>query len=274
MCNTMDIQIHSIEEYDNLQRDMKTFNKIKNIVFTSDFNNIINIFPNSLISIIFIWNSRYNQPLPSLQDTNVKLIRFGNYYNLPLLSLQNTKLKYIQFGEYYNQPLPSLQNTKIKYIKFGNNYNQPLPSLQYTNIKYIIFGWEYNQPLPSLQYTRIKYIRFGEYYNQSLPDLQYAKIKKIIFGFYYSYKNYKRLYSTFSAKIKNTPYLQTVFILKESYNIKKHRNQIFNIIEIYNAYKIKKILNPYLKYIIYNNIFIPFEIYNYIYYNYNFIYAN
>ncbi len=250
----MAIQINSIEEYNNLQKDMNTFNKIKSVSFGYDFNEKINIFPKSAISIRFEFY--YNQPLPSLQNTNIKKIIFGNYYEQPLQSLLNTNIEIIIFGRDYNQPLPPLQNTKIKYIKFGVLYNQTLPSLQNTNIKKIVFGFYYNQPL---------------------PDLQYAKIKAIIFGIWDSAKPILKtsfLYSPFSHKIKNATYLQKIIIKKESYNIKKYKNQIFNIMETRNAYIIKKILTPYLKYIIYNNIYIPVEIYNYIYFNYNFTYAN
>ncbi len=248
MCNIMEIQIHSIEEYNNLQKDMKTFNKIKSIIFMYEFNNIINIFPKSVISI-----------------------KFGSCYNQLLPSLQNTKLKSITFGYNYNQPLPSLQNTNIKSITFGEHYNQPLPSLQNTKLKSITFGDDYNQSLPPLQNTNIKYIKIGISYNQQLPDLRYTNVKTIVFGFYDELFN--KLYSQFSHKI-NLPYSHKIFILKESYNIGKHNNEIFDIVEIRNAYIIMKILNPYLYYIIYNKTYIPFEIYNYIYHNYNFTYAN
>ena len=99
-----------------MQKNINTFNKIKSIIFTEKCNERIYIFPKSVISITFGYY--YNQPLPSLQNTNIKKTHFGSYYNLPLLNLQNTKLKSITFGYHFNQQLPSLQNTNLKSITY------------------------------------------------------------------------------------------------------------------------------------------------------------
>ncbi len=71
--------IYTIEDYINLQKNMYEFNKIKDLVFPDEFNDVINIFPKSLKIVSFGWF--YNKPLPSLQNTKIKYIRFGNYYN-------------------------------------------------------------------------------------------------------------------------------------------------------------------------------------------------
>ncbi len=105
-----------------------------------------------------------------------------------------------------------------------------------------------------------------------MPDLKNTKIKSIVFGWISRYDT--KLHSHFNHKIKNAIYLQKIYIKKDIYCINKYKNNIFDIMEINNAYKIDKNLNPFLKYMLYNNIYIPFEIYNYIYLNYNFTYNN
>ncbi len=198
----------------------------------------------------------------------IKSIEFRYGYNEYLPSFKNTNIQSLHFYDIYNRELPSLKNTKIKKIIFSTHYNHALPSLQNTLIKHIEFGHYYNKPLPDLENTNIKYIKFGGTYNQKLPDLKNVKIKTL------SMRNVREF-----IKLVNPVYLMKLSIVITYINIKKYKNQIFKIVyknccidRPYSHFIIRKNLIPFIKYILYNSHFIPYEIYNYIYMNYNYIY--
>ncbi len=297
------------DEFDMDIDDLPICIKYLEFSFYCSFNSqIIHLNYKHLTTIIF--NEEYNKPLPSLQGTNIKKITFSSKYNKELPPLQNTKVKYIYFGYAYNLPLPDLQNTKLKYIVFGGKYNKPLPPLQNTNVKYIYFGKYYNTGLPDLQNTKVKIIVFGSSYNIPLPSFENTNVEKIrINNIYYSqpipnlyYTKLKKIYGlnlnniadikTFSfpptlEKLEITKHIQTQYkyqiikpvinyrlyylIRPTPYDISKYYNNCFNIGLRHLNTSIYKRLNPYLLYIIYNKKnHIPYEIYNYIFENYNF----
>ncbi len=55
----MEITIATLEEYNDIQRDNNSFNKIKKITFGDFFNSYIKTFPKSLKIVIF--GKNYNK---------------------------------------------------------------------------------------------------------------------------------------------------------------------------------------------------------------------
>ncbi len=244
------VSISTIEEYDNLQNDKKKFNEIKELTFTHRFVDKINIFPSKLKTLIFLEDYE-NYPLPDLENTRIKHIEYCTWSSQVFKTLQYKYLKYLIFS-YYNEPLPDLKDTNIKFLDLGLIYDQPL-LLKESNVKYLVLGYAYNRPL----------------------DLEYTNIRSILFG---GYDGEDIIISYYKNKIRNSTCLYNVSILARHFPlINKYNNQIFNITakgKRREQYIIRKNLHPYIKYIIYNPVYIPFEIYNYIYLNYNFTYKN
>ncbi len=276
------IYIDTIDTFNELKKNIKQFNKCKKIRFGWFYNKKIDIYPKKLK--ILIIDGMYDEDLPSFENTNIKTVVISHVsrYNKELPSLKNTNIKQISFGYNYNQLLPCLKYTKLKVLLFGYSFDRPLPDLKDTNVKYILFENYYHHPLPNLRNTKVKYLSLcidDASYPQQLY-YQYTNVKYIIYRSLYSSKfdidlentNIKMLYyySSFKINIKNSYNLHKIKLSCEKVNINKYTNQIYNIENNTFSYIIKKNLIPYLKYIKYNNIYIPFEIYNYIYMNFNF----
>ncbi len=280
---------------------------LKHIIIDSiDFNLKFQYIPSSVKSIKFI--NQFNADLPDLYDTKIKTLRFPYSFN-GFIECFPRKLRKLIFGNDFTGKLLNLEYSQIKYLTFGNSYNRILLALPKT-IKYINFGIYYNHPLPSLANTKLKYIVFNKssIYNFPLIPPSGHIIKKVIFASNYcgKFENINEIsfyfgtdlnhYLSCSSKIKikvchalDDKYyiytydrydIQNLYnicnFLKEKLSLYKYNNNIF-LITVYTdiiRISIKVILNTYLLYILYNNIYIPFEIYDYIYKNFNFILKN
>ncbi len=202
------------------------------------------------------------------EDTFNKITKINIVNANIVLDRYPRDLKYISLGWCFNNPLPDIQYTKIKYINFGHSYERKIPSFQNTNVKYITFI--YDPPLEELQNIKLRYVSFICFRKMQLFDFENIYIKTLCIKAIFPH----------NVKLKNAYYLQNIYVYL--YDITKYMNNIFTYSKINNKfphkndegyYNIRKNLNPYMKYIIYNNIFIPFEIYNYIYINYGFTYT-
>lgn len=241
---------------------------IKSLVLGYKFNQHLTNLPNNLQNLTLGWN--YNKMLPELPNSLI-FIKFGWEYNQPLFKLPNS-IKYIKFGRFYNLILLKLPESLVS-IRFGYDYNKMLPTLPQT-LRKLIFGSNFNQVLPPLP-NRIKFISFGDYYNQYLPPLP-DSLRKLSFG-----SSFNKLlpvelpYLLYKIQFKTT----NMFKIFKPRKINQFNNFIFKQKSVYCGLTeqyviIIKKLNLYLYYILYNKTFIPFEIYNYIYINFNLTFNN
>ncbi len=249
-------------------------NSLRALILPFGYDREINGLPTSLKYICFEIN--YNPPLPIFPDS-VRTIVFYRvthennnieYMQIPL------KLKKLYLGFNIISGLPELGNTRIKTLYLGGDLNKKIIKLPET-LRSFYLGHTYSHALPDLPSglrrlhlpgnlitlpplsPSLKYIRFGHIYSRRL------------FG-----KDRLRLNGKYKLNSEELPYIKNIKIIKEHIDIWKYKNLIFNIKEDEYDYVIRKNLTPYMKYMIYNSKFIPYEIYNYIYFNYNFIYNN
>ncbi len=252
----------------------------------------------NVVKTIIITNS-YRKKLENIPST-IECILLENEYNEELPKLKHINLKCLKLGYRYDKKLPLLPRS-IKYIKISCDYCHVLPKLKRTKLRYLYIKntSHYNKEFPILPKS-IRKLKLNDFFNcaeNKFPDLMHTKIKSLTVGFLFEYcgniaelfppslktlklgvfdKYNKSLFSPFKKYTLNGAlYLKTILINKQSIKINKYNNQIYDVKDIgYNAYLIKKNLQPYMFYMCYNNIKISYDIYDYIYKNFNFTYNN
>ncbi len=205
----------------------------------------------------------YNKKLPQLP----KSLRSLKVHRLDSLYIKEeddyrfpNNLKYVCLGEIYNEKIPHqlLACPKLKYLNLGFTYNKPLKIPK--TLKYLVFGNKFNQPLECVATSALKCLILGDNYNHPLPIFP-PTLRKLI------------LYSNNVENINNQYYLEELHIYNMNIiNIANVGNNIFTLyIEGPLGLGIfKRNLCPFMIYCIYNKIYIPYEIYNYIFHHFNF----
>ncbi len=250
-------------------------------------------FPNTLKHIL-LRDSHIEEI--NLYNTQLKYMLFNNISNNKFNKIPHT-VKYLTIESCDLKTLPELIQTRLIYFKFTNNSGDNLIPLLPNSLKYFTYySWNH---CPDLLNTKLRYINIQLYCETHILPKLPATIKYIVFDKQTTHKNifklnneYNRLrkLKTISLNMCNInlslfPSLKTIILKHHSIwqliEMSKFKNNCFTIREK-NAFRyekyysiIKKNLKPFMKYIIYNNqCFIPDEIYNYIYFNYNFTYNN
>ncbi len=270
--------------------------RLKTIVLSGEFNAPLPKLPNTIRSLYLDKCYNYNQPLNELPPF-IRILTLGIGFCQVLDNLPQS-LRYIKYycsyvpsfpasvshivvdsrcEEYY---LPPLLESLIS-INICARLKEPLLSLP-KNLKNFYYNGDYSINYPPFP-QNIKTISINICNCDNIIHLS-PKLKSIkVIIFYGSNEdNTFSIYSTRDvAKIFNSHFSYDVLYLHKLVidegcplgsrggNYKNIDNNMKKL--IYNEYSIYVILNliPFLKYILYNKTFIPFEIYNYIYEKYD-----
>ncbi len=275
------IFIKTKKDYINLS-NKNIFNNITSLCFSCSYLGDINFYPPN-VKILEFGESGFNENLINIPNT-VEEIYFSKYSIFDKEITLPENIKILQFGYQFNRSIDILPE-KLKVLIFGSSFQRMLPPFP-NSLKYIVFGDMYDSPFQNLPCNLIS-LSLGYLYNCQLPEFP-QKMRKLIIGESYRQKlpmlpkslKTLYLYSFYKQNMYeyNFLYLREIILADKYININRYKNNIFKvrksgyrIYHKYNYYIIIKNINPYLKYIIYNNNYIPFEIYNYIYYNFNYV---
>lgn len=173
---------------------LNIFSKYFKLEFGNNFNNSIDLLPNSILELSFVYNSIFNQSIDNLPNSILKL-KFGRNFNKTVDYLPNSILD-LHFGLTFNQLVNYLPN-KIINLHFGQEFNQSVDNLP-ISIKNLKFETRFYQPTASLP-CFIDNLHLGctnSYYTYHLP-------KSIIYlSINYSYQPIKLLHnSLYSLKL-------------------------------------------------------------------------
>ena len=122
-----------------------------NIKFDDTFNEDIGELCQNITTISF--GFEFNQPITSLQHSNVEIIIFGNNFNQSIEVLGSCKrLQRVRFGAEFNQPIDALSAcTELHSVRFWGKFNQPVDALaKCKKLKEFKVGSEFNQPVYDL----------------------------------------------------------------------------------------------------------------------------
>ncbi len=286
------------KSYTNFTLPDLSYTKIKYISFMKhcEYDMELPNLPNTLEYIKF--GGYYNQSIDNLPDS-VKTIILRNLFNRPINKLPSN-LRYLCLNSECNQVLinfpPRLKYLNIKCYKLSNL--PPLPA----KLRYLYLDCDTNLPIlpQKLRYLFIdcsrSYSLLMNHFTTSCVDLSSIKLRTIVFGANVSFYDYnivkypKTLRKiivdyTIARDAYYTPYKCKYRLRKKRdfdkldnilsfFNIKKYKNNIF-IFEnlIYKTKKyiiIKKNMRCIILYIIYSMQIIPFDMFYYIYNNFNY----
>ncbi len=187
---------------------------------------------------------------------NLKYMYFGLNYD-ESISIQAMhflmckKIKYIILID--NIRIDVELPKSLRYIIYGNNYSQPINYITNSALKYIKLGWIFKENLPPLPPT-MKRLDINSYElikTGNMYHLEKIKICATIQG-----SNINRIYKKY--------YANNIFIKKN-----KYKENTFYDTWIKHIY-IRRNLKPFIIYMLYNKIYMPYEIYNYMFYNFKF----
>ena len=127
-------------------------NKVKWIFFGEliEITNCLDELPNSIVGIVFDFESRYLSNLDHLPNSLEYLI-FKEYceFNSSVNNLPNG-LKYLSLcSEDFDQPIDCLPQS-LEYLALGINFNHPIKSLPKSLKELTIINYNYNHPIKSL----------------------------------------------------------------------------------------------------------------------------
>ncbi len=268
------------------------------LVLGNSFNQILPPLPNTIKHIIFGYG--YNKELPSIKHLiKLKSLCFSPkaHYKATIKDFPPSLRKLI-YGQGYSYDI-DLKKSNIKRLElYGREYNIIYPpKLKY--LKSILS----HRTIKHKELTTLKTLHYICANNNDFDDFGFNMgyltylppyVSKIHFSINmqlnYAKKFNKFIYLLKSYLIINNPYINCGINngcdndnhIKKKTNKKKKTYYYFkikiinkgkNTPSIYDNYNLITILislKTYLYYMLFNNIYIPYEIYNYIYYNFNF----
>lgn len=172
--------------FNNLYADNE-FDKITEITFDYDFNQLVKHFPPKLTTLNFLSyqlnlddlprgliklrvGNDFNNPVNNLPDS-LEILDLGDEFNKPVDSLPNS-LKHLSLGYSFNQPIDMLPNSLVSlYIsdeQSGSYFNQTVDNLP-NSLENLSLGSEFNQPIDNLPCSIIK-LSLGENFNQPINN--------------------------------------------------------------------------------------------------------
>ncbi len=225
--------------------------------------------------------SNYINPLPELPKL-LKYLKISNCANEDTLPELPASLKYLHLPNYYDVQLPELKHTRLKYIYIGYSYKKIVPELPNTVNHLLLYNPKYNNPS-----FKVKTLMLHPNTNYNIQKTNYTLVNKIIIkrgklhmqssiifrcindcvGKFY-------IYSSDPGYFLNIVYSKIINLQNKKlvhYNVKtQKRDNFYNDIDY--TYILRLNLLNFIKYIIYNPVYIPCEIYTYILENHNFNY--
>lgn len=157
------------------------FKNIKCMIFSNDFNSIIENYPPSVEYLIF--GDSFNQPVDNM-PSSCRYLFFGNDFNQPLDNLP-LHVEYLRLGANFNRNINFLPSN-LKAIRFGFAFDQEVNNLP-SNLRKIEFGVSFNQLVDCLPLS-VTHLVFGKEFVRSLSFLKKQNLVQLCLHWLYPEK--------------------------------------------------------------------------------------